>query len=273
MCRKTGFCGGAEHRGRVPEGQPEIERNVKFQTSVLAKYCATAVQSLVRLRVDHKIWCHLMPKPRHLAFGILAGVVDARSDAPLRAAARPGNGGRAQARHAPSGRASAGSGARSNTGRDLGQHALRRAWRRSGARSGPQPAALGRQQDAWRSARAPAAPASACQSLSGRPVADQHLPGADMALAVAGLQPRRRSPDRARPGARGKRRRPAPASRHWPARGSPGGTSGMAAMPCIRVAQIEARAAAQDRRAARRQAALDLRRGERRASAPPTGSR
>jgi len=35
-----------------------------------------SLQGLSRLRVNHKIWRHLVSKPRHLAFGILAGVID-----------------------------------------------------------------------------------------------------------------------------------------------------------------------------------------------------
>ena len=158
-----------------------------------------------------------MPEPRHLAFGILAGVIDGDPARVDRATARPGSGGTAPARHAPSGPASAdrACGRRPRGPRPARRRSSMASKRvsmraRSQARSGASSTVAKRQ--------GAGSPSPFCQALSGRPVACDDFPGADMALAIARLQPRHDRRDRVRPGARGRPRRPSPAIRHWPGR-------------------------------------------------------
>ena len=207
-----------------------------------------------------------MAKPRHLALGILAGVVDGdparlvsdssprkwRNSSGAPCALRPGQ---------------RGSGARSKTARtSASTPAFSMASKRVSMR-GAQPAPLGRQQHRDEAPahglRLPLLPGA--ERPAGRP---PNFPGADMALAVAGLQPRH---DRRI--VFGKPRAEAFGAHRLPVRiglvaqaGRRIGNGGDALHQCP---QIKTRAAAQDGRAALGQAALDLGRGER----PPARGR
>src|SRR5216683_864633 len=76
MCRKLGVCGGAEHKGALVDRSTEISTKRKVSDPDFVQKFLSPPQSLVFSRVLYQIWCHLMPEPRHLALGILAGVVD-----------------------------------------------------------------------------------------------------------------------------------------------------------------------------------------------------
>ena len=214
-----------------------------------------------------------MPKPRHLAFGILAGVIDGDPARLVERQLARGSGANSSGAPCAFRPGQRGSGARSNTARDLGQHAClqhgvearSRCASRSQARSGASSTVAKRQGAGSPSLCLPDAerPAGRLTRLPRR----GHGAGDRRASAAP------RSPDPSRRAARGRPRRPSPASRHWPARAAPAGDVGNGGDALHQGPQIKARAAAQDGRAALGQAALDLGRRPASASARPTGSR
>src|SRR5690242_18802712 len=76
MRRKRGVCGGAEHKGGPVDGSTEISTKRKVSDPDFVQIFLDVLQSLIRGRVSYQIWCHLVPKPRHLALGILTCVID-----------------------------------------------------------------------------------------------------------------------------------------------------------------------------------------------------
>src|SRR5262244_2803403 len=76
MCRKLGVRGGAEHTGAAVDRSTKNSTKRKVSDPDFVQKFLDRSQIWIWAELHHQIWCELMAKPRHLAFGVLPRVID-----------------------------------------------------------------------------------------------------------------------------------------------------------------------------------------------------